>query len=137
VARSQYGQRFELENIVSKSPRAGAKPPKGAVILLPFEKGVKADLSGWKNPDWKAKDNGVMECAKGKGSNKTHREFSDIKQLHVEFKLPLEPHGRGQHVTVGGFTVSLGPRSMRACRRRPGRRMTLRFVPLGSMREAS
>jgi len=105
VATSHYGQRFELEKIVSKSPRAGAKPPEGAVILLPFKEGVKADLSGWTNQAWKAKDNGVMECAKGKGSNKTKREFSDIKHLHVEFKLPLEPHGRGQHRANSGVYV--------------------------------
>jgi hypothetical protein len=105
IARSSYGQRFELEKIESKSPRAGAKPPKGAVILLPFKEGVKADLSGWTNTQWKARDNGVMECAKGKGANKTKREFSDIKLLHVEFKLPLEPHGRGQHRANSGVYV--------------------------------
>lgn len=105
IARSQYGQRFELEKIVSKSPRAGAKPPKGAVILLPFKEGVKADLSGWKNGEWKARPNGIMESAKGKGANKTNREFSDIKLLHVEFKLPLEPHGRGQHRANSGVYV--------------------------------
>jgi hypothetical protein len=104
-AGSRYGQRFELEKIVSKSPRAGAKPPEGAVILLPLKEGVKADLSAWTNQQWKARDNGVMECAKGKGSNKTKREFSDIKHLHVEFKLPLEPHGRGQHRANSGVYV--------------------------------
>ena len=105
VARSSYGQRFELKKIVSKSPRAGAKPPEGAVILLPFKEGVKADLSGWTNQDWKARPNGVMECAKGKGANKTRREFGDIKQLHVEFWLPLEPTGRGQHRANSGVYV--------------------------------
>ncbi len=105
VAKSHYGQRFELEKIVSKSPRAGAKPPTGAVILLPFKEGVKADLSGWTNEFWKARNNGIMECAKGKGANKTSREFSDIKQLHVEFRLPLEPDGRGQHRANSGVYV--------------------------------
>lgn len=105
IARSQYGQRFELEKIVSKSPRAGAKPPNGAVILLPFKQGAKPDLSGWTNEFWKAKKDGIMECAKGKGANKTKREFSDIKLLHVEFKLPLEPHGRGQHRANSGVYV--------------------------------
>ncbi len=105
TARSQYGQRFELEKIASKSPRAGAKPPNGAVILLPFKEGVKPDLSGWTNAAWKARDNGSMESAKGKGANKTRRQFSDIKLLHVEFKLPLEPHGRGQHRANSGVYV--------------------------------
>ena len=105
VATSQYGQRFELEKIESKSPRAGAKPPKGAVILLPFKEGVKPDLSGWTNIEWKALDNGSMESAKGKGANRTNRQFSDIKQLHVEFKLPLEPNGRGQGRANSGVYV--------------------------------
>lgn len=105
VAASQYGQRFELEKIVSKSPRAGARPPKGAVILLPFKEGAKPDLSGWTNTEWKARNDGVMESAKGKGANKTKREFGDIKQLHVEFKLPLEPTGRGQHRANSGVYV--------------------------------
>ena len=105
IARSQYGQRFELDKIESKSPRAGAKPPNGAVILLPFKQGAKPDLSGWTNTQWKARDNGSMESAKGKGANKTNREFSDIKQLHVEFKLPLEPNGRGQHRANSGVYV--------------------------------
>lgn len=105
AARSAYGQRFELEKIVSKSPRAGAQPPEGAVILLPFKEGVKADISGWTNEAWKALDNGVMECAKGKGSNKTKQKFGDIKNLHVEFKLPLEPNGRGQGRANSGVYV--------------------------------
>jgi hypothetical protein len=37
-----------------------------------------------------------MQIVKGKGSNRTKQQFSDVKQLHVEFKLPLEPKGRGQ-----------------------------------------
>ncbi|UCE49689.1 MAG: DUF1080 domain-containing protein [Phycisphaerales bacterium] len=105
VARTDYGQRFELEKVEGDSPRAGAKPPKGAVVLLPFKEGVKCDLSGWTNPEWKARDNGSMESVKGKGSNKTHREFSDIKQLHVEFRLPLEPYGRGQGRANSGVYV--------------------------------
>ena len=105
VARSQYGQRFELEKIESQSPRAGAEPPSGAVILLPFKEGVKPDLSGWTNPEWRARDNGSMESAKGTGANRTKRQFSDIKQLHVEFKLPLEPNGRGQGRANSGVYV--------------------------------
>jgi hypothetical protein len=94
--RGHYGLHFELKKIESKSPRAGAKPPPNAVILLPYKAGVKPDMSGWTNQQWKALDNGSMQIVKGKGSNRTKKEFSDIKQLHVEFKLPLEPKGRGQ-----------------------------------------
>jgi len=105
TAASSYGLHFELDKIESKSPRAGAKPPQGAVVLLPFEPGVKPDLSGWTNAEWKALDSGAMECAARKGSNKTKQEFSDIKQLHVEFKLPLEPSGRGQGRANSGVYV--------------------------------
>lgn len=94
--RGHYGLHFELKKIESKSPRAGAKPPPNAIILLPYKAGVKPDMSGWTNTQWKALDNGSMQIAAGKGSNKTNQQFSDIKQLHVEFKLPLEPKGRGQ-----------------------------------------
>ncbi|MHC4074071.1 MAG: 3-keto-disaccharide hydrolase [Planctomycetota bacterium] len=84
AARSQYGQHFELEKIESKSPRAGAKPPEGAVILLSYKAGTKPDLGGWINSEWKARDNGSMESAN---------------------KLPLEPHGRGQHRANSGVYV--------------------------------
>ena len=94
--RGHYGLHFELKKIESKSPRAGAKPPPNAVILLPYKAGVKPDMSGWTNTQWAALDNGSMQIVPGKGSNKTNQQFSDIKQLHVEFKLPLEPKGRGQ-----------------------------------------
>lgn len=95
--QGHYGLHFELKKIESKSPRAGAKPPPNAVILLPYKAGEKPDMNDWtKKTQWKALDNGSMQIVPGKGSNKTERHFSDIKQLHVEFKLPLEPKGRGQ-----------------------------------------
>ncbi len=94
--RGHYGLRFELTKIESKSPRAGAKPPPNAIILLPYKEGVKPDMSAWTNTNWLALDNGSMQIVKGKGSNRTKQQFSDVKQLHVEFKLPLEPKGRGQ-----------------------------------------
>lgn len=96
VANSDYGQSFRLNKIESQSPKAGLKPPAGAVILLPFEPGQKPDLSQWTNPQWKALDDGSMQCAPGKGENRTRREFGRLEQLHVEFRLPLEPSNRGQ-----------------------------------------
>ena len=95
-AKGHYGQHFELDWFESKSPNAGMKPPANAVILLPFKEGAKPDLSAWTNTKWKALDNGVMQCARGKGANRTKQQFSDIKHLHIEFKLPLEPLRRGQ-----------------------------------------
>jgi hypothetical protein len=96
VAKSHYGQYFELKKIESKSPKSGSRPPRAAVVLLPFTPGEKPDMSGWTNNEWKAVDNGAMQCTPGKGANRTKRQFSNIEHLHVEFKLPLEPRNRGQ-----------------------------------------
>jgi hypothetical protein len=96
VASSDYGLSFRLNRIESKSPKAGLKPPEGAVVLLPFEPGQKPDLSQWTNREWKALDSGGMLCAAGKGENRTRREFGRIEHLHLEFLLPLEPPNRGQ-----------------------------------------
>lgn len=96
VANGDYEQSFRLNKIESKSPKAGLKPPEGAVILLPFESDRKPDISQWTNREWKALDNGSMQCAPGKGDNRTKREFGRIEHLHLEFLLPLEPGNRGQ-----------------------------------------
>jgi len=92
--RSGYGQHFELEKFVRKSPKEGLKPPQDAVILLPFKDGVKPDMSAWTNSQWKRLDNGAMQV--NKGDNNTKEQFGDIEHFHLEFKLPLEPNNRGQ-----------------------------------------
>ena len=91
---SAYGQHFELDKIVRKSPKEGLKPPTGAVVLLPYREGGKPDLSAWTNQQWKSLDNGTMQV--GKGTTRTKERFGDIKHLHLEFWLPLEPLNRGQ-----------------------------------------
>lgn len=96
TARSHYGQYFELEKIESRSPRAGVKPPENAIVLLPYKKGKAPDMSAWTNQEWKALENGSMQCTPRKGANRTKQSFGDVKHLHVEFKLPLEPLNRGQ-----------------------------------------
>jgi hypothetical protein len=95
-AKSEYGQFFEMKKIESKSPRAGAKPPENAVVLLAYEPGKAPDLSKWTNPAWVALPDGTMQITPGKGANRTKQQFGDIKQLHIEFWLPLEPKARGQ-----------------------------------------
>lgn len=94
TAASAYGMRFELNKVVRKSPKEGLEPPAGAVVLLPYEQGTKPDLSAWTNQEWKALDNGAMQV--NKGSTRTKESFGDIKHLHLEFWLPLEPLNRGQ-----------------------------------------
>src|SRR4030042_4154395 len=74
--RSEYGQHFELDKCESKSPKEGLKPPQGAIVLLPFEDGVKPDTSAWTNSEWKRLDNGAMQV--NKGGNSTKEQFGDI-----------------------------------------------------------
>ena len=102
VAKSAYGQSFELKKIERTSPTAGLKPPEGAVVLLPFASGKKPDTSLWTNREWKAMGNGSMQCEPRKGANRTRQQFSHIRRLHLEFKLPLEPSHRGQHRANSG-----------------------------------
>ena len=102
VAKSAYGQSFELKKIKRTSPTEGSKPPEGAVVLLPYEPGTKTDASLWTNRKWKVLDDGSMQCTPRTGPNRTSRQFSQIKHLHLEFKLPLEPSHRGQHRANSG-----------------------------------
>jgi hypothetical protein len=96
TAKSEYGQYFEVKKIESKSPNAGLKPPANALVLLAWEEGKPPDMSGWTNAQWQALEDGSMQIAPGKGANRTKQQFGDIQQLHLEFKLPLEPTKRGQ-----------------------------------------
>jgi len=82
-----YGMAFELKKIVRKSPTLGLKPPKTAIVLLPYEPGKAPDTSAWTNQSWKALKDGSMEV--GHKTTETKRKFGDIK-LHLEFMLPLE-----------------------------------------------
>jgi hypothetical protein len=93
-AQTEYGQFFEMKKIESKSPNAGLKPPAGAVVLLAYEPGKAPDMSAWTNTQWKALDDASMQVVKG--ANRTKQQFGDIRQLHIEFWLPLEPTKRGQ-----------------------------------------
>ncbi len=96
TAKSGYGQSFEMKKIESKSPNAGLKPPANAVVLLAYEPGKAPSLSNWTNEAWVALPDGSMQVTPKKGANRTRQQFGDIKQLHIEFWLPLEPKARGQ-----------------------------------------
>lgn len=106
VAKSEYGISFELKKIESRSPKAGLKAPDGAIVLLPYEPGQMPDTSRWTNGEWKAMENGTMQCAPGKGANRTQQAFGEIEHLHLEFKLPLEPSNRGQHRANSGVYLA-------------------------------
>jgi hypothetical protein len=98
-AQSGYGQYFEMKKIESKSPNAGLKPPANAVVLLAYEPGkapTEDMKNNWTNDAWVALPDGSMQITPKRGANRTRQQFGDIKQLHIEFWLPLEPKERGQ-----------------------------------------
>ncbi len=99
TAKTEYNEYFEMKKIESKSPNAGLKPPAGAVVLLAYEPGKapEKDMSEkWTNSAWVALPDGSMQITPKRGPNRTRQQFGDIKQLHIEFWLPLEPKERGQ-----------------------------------------
>ena len=102
-----YIMDFELERTVRKSPTEGAKPPDGAIVLLPFEPGKKSDVSEWESnnehPAWVVLDDGTVQI--GKSSPHTKRKFKDVK-LHLEFFLPLEPDNFFQHRSNSGVFLN-------------------------------
>jgi len=93
LAASSKAGKAELKFTVKTSPALGAKPPAGAVILIPYAEGKPPSLGEWAAPAWKPQDDGSVVAA---GADiHTNRKFGDI-QLHAEFRLPVEPAGRGQ-----------------------------------------
>jgi hypothetical protein len=92
VAKADKGS-FDGKWTVRKSPTLGAKPPKGAIVLLPFTPGKKPSMDEWANKRWIPLSNGAMRV--GRGSNFTVRKFGSTK-LHIEWRCPYEPTRRGQ-----------------------------------------
>jgi hypothetical protein len=86
-------RKFELAYTVVKPPALGEKPPAGAIVLLAFQEGKKPSLDAWDPPAWTPLDDGSMEVSKG--DIRTKQEFGDF-ELHLEFRLPYEPAGKGQ-----------------------------------------
>ena len=74
-----------LEKTDRRSPTLGAKPPENAVVLFD---GTSAD--GW--IDGMLED-GVL--GPGPRGTKSKMQFGDHK-IHIEFRLPYQPHDRGQ-----------------------------------------
>lgn len=76
--------RGKLEKVVRKSPTLGATPPEGARIL--FAGKGRNDF-----PAEKLTEDGLL--MQGSNSRRTYRDCT----LHLEFRLPFEPAGRGQN----------------------------------------
>jgi len=85
--------RFEGKWTVRKSPTLGAKPPEGAIVLLPFEEGKPPAVDEWENKPWAPMPDGSL-MVRG-GDIHTKRAFGNVK-LHVEFRTPFMPTARGQ-----------------------------------------
>lgn len=96
---------FSLKRVKLGSPTIGAKPAKGAIVLL-----GKGGMGEWQHSDgreatWTLLDGGVMEI-NPKGKNKgaeppiggdlfTKRKFESVR-YHMEFRYPVEPGKSGQ-----------------------------------------
>jgi hypothetical protein len=71
--------------------------PDGAIVLFDgkdFTKWVKKN--GKDEVKWTLRDGGVMEGVKGHGDIITKDKFGGNFKLHVEFRVPYEPGGKGQ-----------------------------------------
>ena len=87
------GAKAEMKRIERKSPTLGQKPPAGALVLLPFEKGKPTNLDQWAKSEWTCQADGSI-LARG-ADIKTIKDFGGFK-LHVELRVPFMPAARGQ-----------------------------------------
>ncbi len=93
LSTSKGPGKCSLDFAVRKPPTLGAKPPAGAVVLLPYTPGKKPALDAWNDKGWQANADGSMN--KGRGNIVSKHTFGSAK-IHVEFMTPYEPHKRGQ-----------------------------------------
>jgi len=77
--------KFALARYERKSPTLLARPPAGAIVLMPYAAGKKTSLAEWVNQKWQALDDGSALISGG--NNVTKRKFRRFK-LHVEFRIP-------------------------------------------------
>jgi len=82
-------------------PNLGAKPPKGAVVLLPYEPGKAPTFKHWQG-EWKASPEGFVEVTKG--DLRTRRKFGSMR-LHLEFCVPETPGKTGQAAGNSGVYI--------------------------------
>lgn len=90
---SEAGVTFELKRVERQSPTVGAKPPAGAIVLFD---GTNTDE--W--VDGKIEEGNLL----GVGT-RTKRSFKDFT-LHLEFRTPYTPTGRGQQRGNSGMYLN-------------------------------
>ncbi len=90
---AQPNRRYALTKFERRSPSLGARPPAGAVVLLPYVPGTPPSLEAWTNTNWLPLPDGSVQVRGG--DNRTKREFGDMR-LHLEFMTPHMPEARGQ-----------------------------------------
>ena len=98
---------LNFKRVVRLSPRLGAKPPAGAVVLLgPDTKDLNATWTrgGGKDCSWKLLKGGVMQCVPRKGSAITRKKFGSV-HLHVEFRTIFQPEAKSQGRSNSGVYI--------------------------------
>jgi len=99
TGQSANGETFAIRRVHRTPPTFGAKPPAGAIVLLGIgaktfnEVEIGKDKNGNQDTWHPVEDGGFLVPKKGFRSTRT---FDGSFRLHVEFKCPLLPKGRGQ-----------------------------------------
>lgn len=89
-------ERFQAAKAEDLQDVASTPPPPGAIVLFDgknfdaWQKQKDKSPVGWKIVD------GAMQCEKGQGNIITKDTFGGKFKLHVEFRVPYVPEGKGQ-----------------------------------------
>jgi hypothetical protein len=97
LSASGKAGKFALSRHERKSPTLLAKPPAGAIVLMPYAAGKATSLAEWVNQKWQPLADGSALISGG--SNKTKRQFRRFK-LHMEFRIPNDLGGGNSGVYI-------------------------------------
>lgn len=89
---------YSMKKVEPKSPTLGQAAPAGAVVLFDG-----TNLDAWqKTKGWKITDQGALLVTPDGEALKSTQSFTDVKHLHVEFRLAYMPRSRGQDRSNSG-----------------------------------